>query len=142
LPIRILRIKLNATIFGDECLNMRGKSLTQRPPPNPSAAGVSYRIKFRLSFFSGQFLHIRDRGRLVQVLTEYRDVDVFRKAADEIVVLRQRCAAFEEKAWAPLWKPVIENIERPANPEILLDILHRCTKSARCGEKNIEAVRR
>jgi len=35
---------------------------------------------------------------------------------------------------------VIEHIEGPANPEILLDILHRCTKPTRCGKKNIEAV--
>jgi hypothetical protein len=38
------------------------------------------------------------------------NIDVFRESPDEVVSLRQRCAAFEEKARAPRWNPVIANI--------------------------------
>ena len=89
--------------------NVCGKIFTQWSR-NPSAAGISYGIEFCFSFFSGQFIHVFDRGRLLEVLAEYRDIEVFGESPDEAVSLRQRSAAFEEKARAPRRNPVIENI--------------------------------
>jgi trimethylamine:corrinoid methyltransferase-like protein len=109
LPVRILRIKFDATILRDECVNACGKTFTQWSR-NPSAAGISYGIEFCSSLFSGQFFHVFDRGRLLEVLAEYRDIDVFGESPDEAVSLRQRSAALEEKARAPMRNPVIENI--------------------------------
>ena len=63
LAIGILRIELDAAVFGDECVNVCGETLTQWSP-NPSAAGVSYGVQFCSSLFPGKLLHLFDRGRL------------------------------------------------------------------------------
>jgi hypothetical protein len=70
LAIRIVRVKFDATTVRDESLNLCGKTFAEWTL-NPSVAGVSYGVKFCFSLFSGQFLHMFYRGRLVKILPEY-----------------------------------------------------------------------
>lgn len=48
-----------------------------RSGPATQARQASRMASSFASLFSGQFFHVFDRGRLLEVLAEYRDIDVF-----------------------------------------------------------------
>ena len=78
----------------------------------------------------------------MEVVAEYRDIDVLGKAPDEAVGLRKRRAALEEEAWASRGTLVIEGVQSPEDPEIFLDIADRRTESIGRRKKQIEPVAR
>jgi hypothetical protein len=62
--------------------------------------------------------------------------------ADQTKRLRERGATFEEEEWILLGgRPVEERIERPTDPEVLLDVLNGRPKSASgCQEQVVPLV--
>ena len=79
---------------------------------------------------------------MVEIVAKDCDVDVFGEAIDQTIGFRQRCAALEEQARSRRGTFVIERVERPADPEILLDIADRRTEPVGGGEEYIETIAR
>ena len=73
---------------------------------------------------------IGNLSTLPQVITKYGDVNVFGKAGNEAKCLGERGAALEQQAAATSLQTVKQSIQCPTDPEILLDVLNRCTKAS------------
>ena len=87
-----------------------------------------------------QRFQLRNRSRSVEVFAKHGDVDVLGKPLDQTVSFRQRRAALEQQARAAGFKAAEQRIERPAYPEVFLDILHGRTQP-HCGrEKEFAAI--
>lgn len=100
-----------------------GQILEQRPA-NIGLAGFADRIERPFPLLPAQLLQLVEAVRLPEIIAEDGDVDVLRKPPDQPESLRKRRATLEKQARA-IGETVEQRIERPADPEVLFDIL-RC----------------
>ena len=73
--------------------------------------------------FAAQRVELLDGRRLADVVPKHRDIDVFGEAVDQTEPLGQGGSALEEEAGSSLFQAIEQGIQRPADPEVLLDIL-------------------
>ena len=64
-------------------------------------AGIPDRVEPGSTFLVRQGFQFLHRRRLLEVVAEYRDVDVFGEALDQAVGFREGCATLEEQAGPP-----------------------------------------
>src|SRR3546814_1719853 len=81
-----------------------------------------------------------DARGFAEIVPVYGDVDILGKALDEAVRLRKRGAALEEQPWLVGAALMIELVQRPADPEILLDIAERRAKPVRGRQEQVPAM--
>ena len=93
-------------------------------PRDVGLAGRPNGIKPSPALLPAECLQIGGMNSLPQVVTEYRDVDVFRKPGDQAKRLGQGGSALEQQARAAGGQSVEEGVQRPAHPEVLLHVLH------------------
>jgi hypothetical protein len=86
-------------------------------------ASILDRIEARPTLVPAQRLELFDGRRFADVVPEHRDIDVLGEAVDQAEPLGQGGAALEEEAGASLFQTVEQRIQRPADQEVLLDIL-------------------
>lgn len=121
LPIGIGFIDLYAPCPCSDVCQLGGEELIEWAS-DIGATGISNRHQFGAALLVGQRLELFDGGRLLEVVTEYSDVDVLGKAFDKVVAFRQRRAALEQQPRLSCRPFVIERVERPADPEVLFDV--------------------
>ncbi len=88
-------------------------------------AGVLDRIEARPALFATQRFELLDGRRLADVVPKHRDINVFGEAIDQTKPFGQGGSTFEEEAGSALFQAIEQGIQRPADPEVLLDILRR-----------------
>src|SRR3546814_8675445 len=90
--------------------------------------------------FARQRFELVDARGFAEIVPVYGDVDILGKALDEAVRLRKRGAALEEQPWLVGAVLMIELVQRPADPEILLDIAERRAKPVRGRREQVPAI--
>jgi hypothetical protein len=97
------------------------------------------RIEASPSLLAPEQFELGDRGRFAEVGTKHRDVDVLREAVNEAKRLREGRAALEQESGQPRAESVEEEIERPADPEVFLDVLDRGAQTTSRREEEFPA---
>lgn len=113
---------------------------TRSGPVRYARAGVADGVESRAPLLSGERLEGFHRHALAEVIAEHGDVNVLGKPLDQTMSLRQRRAAFEEQARPPSRQAVVEHLQRPGDPEVLLDVAKRRAKPLRSVEEEIAPV--
>jgi hypothetical protein len=94
-------------------------------------------VKSATSPLTAQRFEFLNGCGLSEVVAKNGDVDVFGEAINQCERLRQRSSAFEQQARRSCRQAIEENVERPADPEIFLDVLNGGAESAGCGQEQV-----
>ena len=106
-------------------LPMDLRQLSPQRAVDVGLAGVLDRIEARPALFATQRFELLDGRRLADVVPKHRDINVFGEAIDQTKPFGQGGSTFEEEAGSALFQAIEQGIQRPADPEVLLDILRR-----------------
>jgi len=97
-------------------------------------------VESRLALLSADRFKFWNRCTLSEVVPKDGDVDVFGKSRYQTEGFRERRAASKKKPRMLGRQAVEQNIERPSDPEVFLDVLFGRAKASRGCEKNVAAV--
>jgi hypothetical protein len=103
-------------------------------------AGFPDRIESLSALLSAQRVKFCRLCMLTKIIAENRYIDIFRKSRNQTECFRQGGAALEQQPRAACGEPVKQCIQCPADPEVFLDILHRCPQSGGGTQEQIAPV--
>src|SRR3546814_17485116 len=76
----------------------------------------------RPALVAAQRVKLLNRRRRADIVPQHRDIDVFGEAVDQPESLGQGRSTLEEEKGSALLQAIEQGIQRPADPEVLLDI--------------------